>query len=620
MMYFPYKEVRKKQDELIKEIDFCIQNKKNLIVHAPTGLGKTAAVLGPGILFALNNEKPIFFLTSRHTQHIIVIETLRLIKEKYGIDLVCADIIGKKWMCPIPGTDKLGSGEFYDYCKSQRADDKCEFYVNTRKKSGRPTIKALNILDYLKKLGPCACEKITRICCDEKLCPYEISLLLAAEAQVIIADYYHIFHPTISKNFLQRAKKELANSIIVVDEGHNLPRRARDLLTSKLSNFILKRAINEAKKFKYNETKENLEMLRDVLLELAEDLNNKKEEKLISKNAFVEKVKLKKDYDELIAELEFIGDEVREKQKKSYIGSISHFLEAWLGQDDAFARILSKKEGYKEPYIVLSYRCLDPALLTKNVVNNAYSVILMSGTLTPTNMYHDLLGFQNVIEKEFDSPFPSINKLSLIIPETTTKFTKRDEEQYKKIADILSKITNAVPGNCAVFFPSYKLRDDIDRHFQYLCRKTTFYEVPNLSNNEKKELLEKFKSYKDNGAVLLGVASGSFSMSIDLPGDLLKAVVVVGLPLERPDLETKELIDYYDKKYGQGWNYGYVYPAIAKCLQGAGRCIRSETDKGIVVFLDERFAWSNYFKCFPKDLNIKVTRLYMEKIKEFFGR
>ena len=106
---------------------------------------------------------------------------------------------------------------------------------------------------------------------------------------------------------------------------------------------------------------------------------------------------------------------------------------------------------------------------------------------------------------------------------------------------------------------------------------------------------------------------------VDLPGDLLKAVVVVGLPLQKPDLETKELIDYYDNKYQKGWDYGYTFPAITKCLQGAGRCIRSETDRGVIAFLDERFVWPSYMKCFPPDWNIKITRLYEDRVKEFFG-
>jgi DNA excision repair protein ERCC-2 len=119
--------------------------------------------------------------------------------------------------------------------------------------------------------------------------------------------------------------------------------------------------------------------------------------------------------------------------------------------------------------------------------------------------------------------------------------------------------------------------------------------------------------------VLLGVSSGSFGEGVDFPGDLLKGVIVVGLPLKSPDLETRQLIDYFDLKFGKGWNYGYVFPAFNKTLQNAGRCIRSETDKGVVVFLDERYAWPRYFNCFPNDQDMVVTKEYLEAIRSFFG-
>jgi DNA excision repair protein ERCC-2 len=117
----------------------------------------------------------------------------------------------------------------------------------------------------------------------------------------------------------------------------------------------------------------------------------------------------------------------------------------------------------------------------------------------------------------------------------------------------------------------------------------------------------------------MAVTAGSFGEGVDLPGDLLKAVVVVGLPLEKPTLEVKELIDYYDMKFGKGWQYGYTYPAMIKTLQNAGRCIRSETDKGVVCFVDERYAFKQYHDLFPPDYDIKITKMYEEKIKEFFS-
>ena len=130
-------------------------------------------------------------------------------------------------------------------------------------------------------------------------------------------------------------------------------------------------------------------------------------------------------------------------------------------------------------------------------------------------------------------------------------------------------------------------------------------------------MLENFKGYKNSGAVLMGVASGSFGEGIDLPGDLLKCVVVVGLPLGKPDLETQTVVDYYDKKYRKGWDYGYVMPALSTVMQNAGRCIRSESDKGVIIYLDKRYLWENYRKVISKP---EVALNYSERIKEFFGR
>jgi DNA excision repair protein ERCC-2 len=617
---FPYSKVRKIQDELVATIVKTLNEKNHLIVHAPTGLGKTVATLAPALAFALKKGKTIFFLTSRHTQHQIAIETLRKIKEEYRIELTATDIIGKKWMCPVPGTDLLYSGDFSEYCRAMREDNKCEFYAKTKTKSNKATVLAKHVLDELKISSPLHTEEVIKLCSDKKLCPYELSTLLAESSKVIIADYYYLFNPSIRKAFLNKIKKELEDAIIIIDEGHNLPLRVRELLTKRLSTLTIDRAIKEARKFGYDETKNNLAEIGRILRSLSSDIKSKGE-KLITKQDFMQKVSQIKDYDELISEFEFTADIVREQQKASYVGMVSSFLDAWCGEDKGYVRILSKKELIKPPLTSLSYRCLDPSLISREIIESSYSTILMSGTLTPTSMYKDLLGFpERIIEKEYESPFPEKNKLNLIIPETTTKFSLRSKEQFRKIAKICSDIVNIIPGNSAVFFPSYEIRDYVYRFFSRLCKKTTFLEKSRLNKEGKKDLLERFKEYKDHGAVLLAVASGSFGEGIDLPGDLLKAVIVVGLPLQKPDLEIKELIRYYDEKFGRGWDYGYVLPAITKSLQNAGRCIRSETDKGIIIFLEERYSWPSYLRCFPKDWNIKITKLYTERIKEFFDK
>ncbi|MFH1589401.1 MAG: ATP-dependent DNA helicase, partial [archaeon] len=610
---FPHEKVRDIQEQLLLKIDEVIKKGGNLIAHAPTGLGKTAAALAPCLKYALDNDKVVFFLTSRHTQHKLAIDTLAEIQSKHNKKFNAVSIIGKKGLCLQPGVQTLYTGEFYEYCRAMREDKKCEFYTNYKNKD-KLSVSARSALAELKVVSPAMTEETLRISEKHAVCPYELSLSLSKDSRIIIGDYNYIFHPDISANFLKRMDRELKDIIVVVDEAHNLPNRVKDLFTFRLTSLMLTRAVSEAKKFKLDQIRYVLIQLRTILTELS-DFHE--EERYIKKEVFVDKVNQVQDYQELIGDLATVADDIRETQRQSYIGSIADFLEAWLGGEEGFTRIISKQMGAREEIKVLSYRCLDPSLSTKPVIEAAHSTIMMSGTLTPTSMYKELLGFDETEEETYKSPFPEENRLNIIIPKTSTKYELRSREQYKDIATIMAKVVNKVPGNSAVFFPSYYLRDQIYKDFNDSCNKTIFTERPGLSKTEKHEMLEKFKGYKDTGAVLLAVISGSFGEGIDLPGDYLKCVVIVGLPLSKPDLESKALINYYDEKFGKGWDYGYLYPAFNKTLQSAGRCIRSGSDKGVIVFLDERYTWQNYHRCFPASWSIKTTMLYEKMIQDF---
>jgi len=615
---FPHDKIRDIQDTVISDVYEAIKNKRNIIIHAPTGIGKTASVLAPALSFAMDKDITIFFLTSRQTQHKIAVDTLKQIRKKHGNNFGVADIIGKRWMC-LQEVEALNSNDFIDYCKKLRDENQCEFYLNTRKKSMSPTIVAEQNLNELKVIGPLHVEEVIENCRKPKLCPYEMVSLLAKDAKVIISDYNYIFNPDIRGSLFGRANKKLENSIIIIDEGHNLPDRAREMLTVKLSTFIIDRAMKEANKNEFFNALAGLKTLKDAFDELSFDLNFNKEEKLIRKHEFVDKINENGNYDWLINEFSLIGNLIKERQKQSFVGSIGKFLEAWLGQDFGFARILTKNLSNNN--LTLNYRCLDPSLITRDTIERSYCTIIMSGTLIPTFMYKDVLGFnKDTIEKVYGNPFPKNNRLCLIVPETTTKFTRRNNEEYMKIAETCNRIVNNIPGNAALFFPSYDLRDKVYKNFYTMCKRKMIIEKQNLSKDEKEKILEEFKENKDKGAVLLAVSAGNFGEGIDLPGDFLKGVVIVGLPLEKPDLETKELIDYYEEKYGKGFDYGYIFPAITKCLQNAGRCIRTETDRGVIVFLDERFAWENYLRCLPADMDFKITKMYEERISSFFNR
>ena len=616
---FPHDKIRLCQKDLIQDIKTAIDSKSHIIAHAPTGLGKTAASLSVTLKKAIDNNLVIMFLTSRHTQHKIVIDTLRDIKTRHDVEFGVSDLIAKKFMCAQPGIEVLKSSDFVEYCKTLKKEGGCQFYLNL-KKGEEFSMDTKRALEKIKEESPLDNKGIVNISKGCSLCPYEIGIILAKDAKVIVCDYQYIFNDIIRDKFLVKIGKELKDIIVIIDEGHNLSARIRDSYTSKLSTITINRAIKEAKKYDNKRVLRFLNNLFDILLNYSKDLESTKE-KLIKKDDFCQKVNSVDNYSDIIEELEELAVAVKLERKQSSVESVAKFLRDWELDDSGYTRIFSKMQTYREDILTLSYRCLDPSLISGPIIQKTYSTILMSGTLNPTSMYRDLLGFpKNTIEKEYESPFDEENKMHFIVPMTTTKFSMRSDLQYEKIGEICADIANIIPGNCAIFFPSYSLRDEVHKTFFNNCKKKTFLERASLGKEEKEEMLEEFKKCKNEGGVLLGAISGSFSEGIDLPGDLLKCVVVVGLPLSQPDLETKELIEYFNVKFSRGWDYGYIFPAFNKTLQSAGRCIRSETDKGVMVFLDERYSWPNYIRCFPADFQIKISKEYKEAINWFFEK
>ncbi|MFH1637827.1 MAG: ATP-dependent DNA helicase [Candidatus Woesearchaeota archaeon] len=619
---FPHDKVRKIQPAFMQQVYSTIENKGQLIVHAPTGIGKTAAALSSAITYALKHNCTVFFLTSRHTQHRIAIDTIRKINEKNKAKVNAVDLIGKKWMCNVSGVKALTSSEFSDYCKTMREKGECEHYRNIKEK-GKLSVLAHKALSDINKKGAMHVEEFNKACSSMNLCPFEMVCILAREAHVIIADYYHILHPSIRDNLFKRIQKDLGQCIIIFDEGHNLPARARELLTSSVSTFTISAAEKEARKMGYDDVAAKIPKLNETLLSMSkQNIKIEDHEALMDRREFVNAVEKELEYEGISAELHFVADAVLEERKRSFCSSVATFLDSWPGPDEGFVRVISKdfnKQG--KPFTLLSYKCLDPSIAVRPLVEECHSVIAMSGTLNPAEMYRDLLGFdsETTVMVEYDNPFPQENRLTMIIPETSTKYASRGNEMYGKIAQKCSAVVNSINGNSLVFFPSYKLMSSIYPFFNPLCKKTTLMERSGMSKEEKEDMIDNFKAYKKIGAVMLGVSAGSLGEGIDLPGDFLKAVVVVGLPLAKPDLETKELIKYYDLKFKKGWDYGYIYPAIIKTMQNAGRCIRSETDRGVMVFLDERYVWERYYRCFPKDWNIKVSVNPEQEIGKFFG-
>ncbi len=613
--YFPHEKIRGGQDELIKDLRQVFNDKKVLLAHAPTGLGKTASALSVALEVALEKKKKVFFLTNRHTQHQIAINTLKEIKNKTGEEIVTVDLIGKKWMCNQEVAN-LFATEFNEYCKAIVEKGECEFYSKVRTQKKETTVEGKKKLSDLKQKGPLHNEELINFCKEDGFCSYEMALLLAKEAKVLIGDYNYLFNPFVQSTILKKMDLEVEDIILILDEGHNLPGRVAEMMSSILTTNMLKNGIIEAKKFGFGGVISWLQDLNKILNELANFSTSGKfdKEHKVTKDDFLSAIK---DYDNLVDEIEMAADEIRKKQRKSYLGGIAGFLQAWKGEDEGYLRYIAEKNSRYGQMLVLYYVCLDPSLITRDIFNRIYSGVIMSGTLKPTFMYKDVLGIERGVERDYISPFPIENRLSIVVPETSTKFTLRNDLMFQTIAEKLGEMSRLIPGNIALFFPSYDMRDKIGLFFR--SPKKLFWEKSEMNKEEKENLLSEFKAEKDKGAVLLGVAGANFAEGIDLPGDLLNGVVVVGLPLAKPDLVTREIINYHDKKFSKGWDYGYIYPAMSKCIQSAGRCIRSEKDRGVIIYLDERFAWQNYFACLPRE-GLIVTKNYARLLEEFFSR
>jgi len=613
--YFPYQSVRSGQSEFMNDCEEVLRKADILVAHAPTGIGKTAAVLSAAVEHSVERQKTVFFLTPKHTQHTIAVDTVRRIGEGHNVKVSLVDIIGKQWMCPHRVRD-LTSREFNEFCRAQKKDELCEYYNNTRR--AKTTQKAQDtVARILAK--PLHNGEVLSACSLDKLCPYEVLLEAGRKADVVVCDYFHIFSPSVRRAFFNKLGKTLEDSILVVDEAHNLPDRIRSIMSHRFGTQSLERASKEASTMNLRQLSKELMEIGKSLKKLARKIKPRQEQ-YVEKDELVTEIKraVDADYNEFVADVEALGIEVLKLpgRYRSYSANIARFLEEWVGQDIGFTRIMDKDEHH----VSISRRCLDPSLSCAEVFNAAYSSILMSGTLTPLSMYTNVLGLpvNRTMERAYKSPFPPENRLCLLVPGLTTKYAERTDFMYNKYASTISSALSIIPGNAAVFYPSYSLLADIGGRIR--TQKEKIFERQEMKKDERLTIYNRLVQLRnDGGGALMAVQAGSFSEGLDFPDNMLDAVIIVGLPLERPNLETQALIDYYDFKFERGWDFGYIYPAMNRALQAAGRCIRSETDRGAILLLDERFKWGNYRKCFPTDFEFIVTEQPQKYLQRFFA-
>jgi len=301
------------------------------------------------------------------------------------------------------------------------------------------------------------------------------------------------------------------------------------------------------------------------------------------------------------------GETVKEVKRKkgklprSYIHSVGSFLLMWTNADEYYVKIITSKPA-------LEIYCLDPSLIT-GVVNECFSSFHISGTLTPLDEYRDSIGLPSSTRMfSFQSPFPKENRKIFFVDDVTTRYEElsKDERIIKKLKGYIENICDAFQKNIIVFFPSFELMKKIN----IPLNKNLYVEEQGMHQQELMNMIERFKSQK--GGVLFSVAGGRISEGIDFPGKTLEIAILVGLPYPKPTAKQKALQNYYDIKFGKGWEYTVRTPTIRKTLQCIGRLIRNENDRGAAVILDKRA------KHFIKSLDVNETKNVVSDLKKFF--
>ena len=604
--YFPYPSLRKGQEEFMDMIYKNVKLGRNTVIEAATGFGKTPGVLSSILPIAEEMAKKVVYCCRTHKQMDRVIEELREIGKEKNVSGV--SLRGRKEMCLNPlVTDFAGdTASALHVCRLLKKLNRCKFYKNVKENEEL-------VFEFALKFSKRAVNsmEIKEVCRENALCPYEVTKEVLREADLITCSYLYIFHPGIRDNFLETIGCHLDDIILVLDEAHNLPELAADLGSDQLSLSSLKAGIHEATNYEEDEILAFLEALYEIILSIPEDIQLEDEslltyQDLISRftgkrSQFVH-LSTEKAIEDFSQYMIKRGEEIQKdklnqgKPPRSFIHSCGVFVFNWINVRDRkdYCYLIERyitKGGVSS--LKLDILDLDPRNITTQVFSSAYSIISMSGTLTPLNAFCDIIGLQNYESKVFNSPFKRSNILTLISKGVTTKSPYRDVEMYRKLVQKILEIVDVVPKNVGIFTVSYSVLEGIlSAGLQQAVKKPLFVENKGSASSENDLLIRGFKTLaKKDGAVLLGVMGGRNSEGEDYPGDEMNAVVLVGIPYAKPTARVQAQVGYYTDVFpGKGKYYGYYLPAHRKLNQGAGRAHRLLDDRACIIFLDYRVA------------------------------
>lgn len=579
---FPFAKPRGGQEELIATISDGLLQKKPMMIQAPTGLGKTVGVLFPTLKDALSRGQKVIYVTPKNSQQLVAEEAIEKFQEK-GCQVKSLTLTAKSKLCMK--AEPLCNPEYCEYAK--------DYYDKVFKHD----LKA-----QLQKKKKISARVMKNMAEKYQVCPFELQLEAIDEMDTVICDYNYVFANRSALGRLPHVRfEEEGKPNLVIDEAHNLPARTMGYYSPILSGLALEKMRKDLEGLQKKFAREAEELL-DSALELIMDLapENKKKEKIDP--AIEPFLELRESLRGFLSR--YLDSDVEIKPRDPVLKLVFYWSE--------FTEILEQIQDGDRPQFFISWwpegntgaikiTCCDASLLIKPRYKNYENVVAFSATLKPFDYYSKLSGLQSedLITSEFQSPFDHSRRKILIIPQISTKYAQR-ETSARKIADTIHRVTSLRKGNYLALFPSFEF---MERTVRELAPPTGMRLIvqPRFMKNEDVENVLDILRTGTVPTILFAVQGGHFSEGVDYPGDMLIGAFVVGPPLPTFDFEREEVRAYFEKNYQKGFDYAYTYPAMARAVQSAGRVIRSEKDKGIIILMDDRFLEKSYSQSMPLD-------------------
>ncbi|MDD7403029.1 MAG: ATP-dependent DNA helicase [Butyribacter sp.] len=580
---FPY---RKGQGSLVKGVYQSIIRKKRLYIEAPTGVGKTISTVFPAVKsIGEGLTEKIFYLTAKTITRTVAQDTFQILEDCHT-RLKAVTLTAKEKICilekPVcnPATCERAKGHF------DRVNDAVFDVLTHETMITREVISA-----YAEK---------------HMVCPFEMSLDIATWCDVIIGDYNYVFDPTASlKRFFSVEKEN--DYVLLIDEAHNLVDRAREMYSASLvkEDFLAMKKITKVKNRKVTNA---LESCNRSLLELKRQCDSLQQYDSIEIESFVLRLMRLCTVLEEYFQTEEHGDirqttpllpEEKEKLLNFYF-EVRNFQSIYELTDEHY---IIYGDYTTDGNFRLHLQCMDPSVNLDICLKKSRCSVFFSATLLPIHYYREqLAGREEDYAVYAPSPFQAANRLLMIGRGVSTKYTLRSPAMYQKIAQYILKFVRAKLGNYMIFFPSYQMLETIQMYLTETDDSLVVYaQKTSMSEEEREEFLSHFQDTPSHTTLGLCVMGGIFGEGIDLKDSRLIGAVIVGTGLPMVCTENELFKEYFDKEKGTGFSYAYQYPGMNKVLQAAGRVIRTTSDVGAILLLDDRFLQSSYQKLFPRE-------------------